>query len=207
MLAVPPRRRSCLASYNNTITDLRDEGDLVNVVSVAEDIAEQETVNCTSKVTEFDTTANVTFEGDPDNAPSNEELESLASSFVESYNSANALNSEICDSFFRVAVEAKIDHTDENSGRVRKLKTKGIYKYVLRIRGHCRGCQRNTRLFGGTTTGHRVLYDDVDKGSLNWDKSGSDDDVLFLSRGSASHPTRFHCQCYKWRMLLPCRRA
>ena len=84
-----------LLFFNDTITDLQAEGSLVNVVSVTKDLAELETVNCMSEVTEFETTANVTFRGDPDMEPSDAELESLATAFGESYNSANALNGEI----------------------------------------------------------------------------------------------------------------
>ena len=152
-----PTVEAFLSSYNNTITDLKDKGVLVNVVATTGAVAELVTVDCSADVSELSTVIDVTFEGDPDNEPSDAELEILAASFVESYNSVNALNGATCDPLFRVAVEAKIElvRADESSGR--KLQN-GNYNAKLNQKYKCRACKGNDRIYSqGTSRHHQVL--------------------------------------------------
>ena len=157
-----------LLSFNDTISDLQGEGNLMNIVSVTKNLTEQEPVNCTSEVTEFKTTTEVTFKGDPNIEPSDTELESLATSFVDSYNSANTLNGDLCDPVFRVAVDAELIDTYSGSRHHRKLESTGTYTYPIHIHGTCRGCQQNTRLFGGSVSGRRALCSNMNTEHPEW---------------------------------------
>jgi len=147
-----PSKNDFFTLYNATILNLQAEGSLDNVVAVGEDIFEQEAVPCTDEPTDFETIVNVAFEGDPNSEPSSAELKALTSSFVESYNAANALNGEVCDPFFRVANEAEVIGVGEMSaGRTRSLQ-QGHYK-KFKVQGSCHGCPKNTEIYGGDIAG------------------------------------------------------
>jgi hypothetical protein len=137
-----------LLSFNSTIQGLRSDGLLANIVGV-NSVAELEELECPSEESFFETSASITFEGDTGTEPSQSELEALASTFVDAYNEANLLNGETCDLLFRVASEASLIRTEASSeNRTRGLQSSQQYNYQVRVRGSCRGCGRNTRLFG-----------------------------------------------------------
>lgn len=129
-----------LASYNNTIAALVSNGDLVNVVGVNGDISELEEIDCVDEVTEFQTDIFVTFQADSE--PTISEQETLAASWVSSYNAANTLNSETCDELFHLAVQAELTLVEDNTRR--HLQSNGTYGYTAS--GNCRGCMRNPQL-------------------------------------------------------------
>jgi len=152
-----PSKSELFALYNATIFDLWAEGSLTNVVTVGDDIFEQETVNCTTdEPTGFETTVHVTFQGDRNKEPSSSELKTLVSSFVETYNSANAFNGEVCDLAFRVAEEAELTTVGDGDGLTRYLELDRAYKYDVKVRGSCRGCPKNSRIFGGDSVNRRT---------------------------------------------------
>jgi len=141
-----PSVAELVTAYNKTVTDFKATGELQNVAAVTDNFAELQEVYCSSEVNEFEKVISVTFEGDPitNTAPSDEELRVLESAFVDSYNSANALNTKICDLNFTVALEAELTHEDSGVGRERMLQT-GQYSYRKKARFSCHGsrCQEN----------------------------------------------------------------
>jgi len=152
-----PTKDDFITRYNDAITDLRSDGSLMNVVSLDRTIVEQEPVDCTSNITDFETTLYVTFNTSAD--PSGAELDALAASFVESYNQVNALNGKTCDKLFRVAIDAKISRATDNltNDQNRKLAS-GPYKAKVIQSGKCRGCKPGDRVTGGDISGRRTLH-------------------------------------------------
>jgi len=82
-----------VAAYNDTVTNFKATGDLQNVAAVTDNFAELKKVECSRMITEFMEVITVSFDGDPSDA----ELRVLESAIVDAYNSANALNTKICD--------------------------------------------------------------------------------------------------------------
>ena len=151
---LPPTENAFLLSYNLTIAELVSNGTLANVVGVNRNFAELEEVNCTSEVTEFEATASLTFAGDADTNIPASDVSFLEVACVDSYNEANALNSETCDELFRVVLEAELTPVEDSTSR--HLQSNGNFNYDLRVRGSCRGCGPNTRLFG-ESQGRKLL--------------------------------------------------
>jgi hypothetical protein len=143
--------------YNDTITELRSNGILMNVVSLDGTIVEQEPVECPSdKLTDFESVVDVTFNLTAE--PSDVELEALGRSFVESYNQANALNGETCDLTFRVvesAVASKADNATVNSQN-RELGNGAVYKLIFD--GKCRNCKPKSKSTCDDCSGRRALH-------------------------------------------------
>ena len=151
----PPTENEFILAFNATIADLVSVGSLVNVVGANENFSELEQVDCTDDVTEFEST-NVTlvFEGG-DTQTSESEWAALEEACVDAYNEANALNGNTCDLLFLVAVEAEFSAVNKSENRHRGLQSRQLL-YNLLLRGSCRGCQRNPRLFG-ESQGRRAL--------------------------------------------------
>lgn len=142
-----PTEEDFLLSFNATIARLLADRDLANVVGVNDNISELEQLDCPADQTDFETVVSASFNGDQDTEPSQAELTVLAAAFVDSYNEANGLNGNTCDLLFRVASEADLIIVDQES-RNRELQSNGLYNYLVRVRGSCRGCRRRARLFG-----------------------------------------------------------
>jgi len=146
-----PQKEDFASAYNANIADQRSGGSLVNVVSITS-VAELQPVNCTDEVTEFESDVFVYFLGNPDSRlpeiiPA-AEREALELALADTYNSVNTLNADIYDPFFRVVVEADLVSTKATFSRRRKLQRGAPrYLYRFRVRGRCRGCSRNPKLF------------------------------------------------------------
>ncbi len=188
-----PTIEEFLTSYKNEIAKLQADGRLVNVVDLDGTIAEQEPVECPSNdLIEFETVVYVTFNTTAE--PSDEELEALERSFVESYNQANPLNGETCDLSFRVVENAAISMTDGNFVNVRNRRLKG--KQSVYVSGSCRNFGERGPIAGdGCSNCPRALQSGipVQKERPEWNLG--DPGLLQVSRGLQDDDTDLN-QCY-----------
>jgi hypothetical protein len=109
------------------------------------------TIDCPSDSASFESDVVVGFAGYLDNA-TEDQLLALEQAFLESYNSANALSTEICDLSFRVVTNVTIVADGSLSRRLQQQvatnRTKIVtFKFRFRVTGSCRGCAKSTNLF------------------------------------------------------------
>ena len=134
----PPMEDEVIILYNEMITELWSNGSLINVLSINDNFSELEEVNCTSKVTEFEVSVSLSFQSGSN--PTAAELGALAAEFVDSYNEANACNSETYDALFWVAIKA--EHNSHS------LHSDDRYDYAAKICGNCCGCPLKSPIYG-----------------------------------------------------------
>lgn len=156
----PPTEEKFVASYNKIIKHLKADGKLENVVSVTDNFAEMEDIDCSDQV-EMDTQIRVSFQGG-DDPPSPSELYALQKAFEESYNEANNLNSETCDPLLRGVFTASfgkpifqnvtLDGSRRLNGNWIYNTTTGLYclpRFPSRCASHDKGGERR-ELFSDT---------------------------------------------------------
>jgi len=152
-----PAQEDFIVAYNDTVTSLVAAGILTNVVSITDNFAELEKVNCADEVTELESFGTITFQGDPNAPPSDDELRALETSCVEAYNAAGVLNSQTCDLLFVIARGVVFSpFADENVRRQERMLQSGEYKFNVELSRSCRGCNTNERIWG-ESQGRRTL--------------------------------------------------
>mmetsp|Transcript_27241 Transcript_27241/g.49256 ORF Transcript_27241/g.49256 Transcript_27241/m.49256 type:complete len:157 (+) Transcript_27241:801-1271(+) len=144
-----------------------------------------EPFECSSNnLTEFESVVYVSFNTTAE--PSDDELETLASSFVESNNQVNAFNGETCNLSFWLVESALVSKAENGpvNGENWKLGNGAnkLYKMFL-TDGRCKGCDRSSKATGDRISGRRILESGipVQKERSEWllDKAG----LLNRSRG------------------------
>ena len=153
-----PTRAEFAAVYNETVTNLVEEGEVEFVESVVE-VAETEQVECAEE-TEFITQLLIQFNGFPAMLDDTEE-EYINEVFVFSYNDVSEI---FCDDKFRklelVRVAQLLDANGDIIDRdnVPNPDANVPFTIVFETIGRCRGCEPNSKLFDdtGEATGRRL---------------------------------------------------
>ena len=105
---------------------------------------------CETELEDFETNVLVEFGGDPVEALDSE-ISALEDSFQSSFNGFG--DQEVCDPLFRIITEvtAEIIEDEVNDEEQRELQRRKRFNY--RVKGRCRGCSRDPRLFAQGVSG------------------------------------------------------
>ena len=123
-------------------------------------------INCAEQESVFETDVIVDFVGDP-NAVTPEQLSAFESGFADTYNNLNAFDPTTCDPLFREVTEVEVFSVAPTYNRRLAEDANPLFihpgffgqsclscsavqidfVYLIRVRGNCRGCARETDLF------------------------------------------------------------
>ena len=162
-----PTNEEFRVAYDADINILQEEG-LINSAFIESvvDVREVQQVGYCGATETFETTVYVDLFGNP-NTVTEGEIEALDIGFINTYES---LSASFCDPFFRSPIEVTID-TVTRRGRGRRY-LQSNFRYIYVVKGRCRGCTSNTRLFaqsvnrmltssvGGATQARRIQVQD-----------------------------------------------
>jgi hypothetical protein len=140
-----PTQEEFLNAYQATVARLSQDSilDAAFIESVV-DVREVEQVECGPPNT-FDTQVFVELSGKPE-LVTQVEIAALEQSFGNTF---KQLAANFCDPFFRTPVDVTID-TSPGRSRLLQSSTLSTFLYQYAVRVNCRGCERDTRLFGET---------------------------------------------------------
>jgi hypothetical protein len=152
-----PYAREFVAAYDATykaidIVNRRLQGNPIEQVIGAIEVSP---ISCEDPLEDFETSVFVEFGGDLESAVDSE-IFALEESFQTSYNGFG--EEVVCDPLFRVITEVKTEEVDEIDERYlteEERKVQGTKRFNYRVKGRCRGCRSNPRLFAQGSSGRR----------------------------------------------------
>ena len=138
------------AAYERNVKSMNHTEPLHFVENILE-VVELEEVKCVAELSQFESYIVLEFYGDVNNSTA-DQLAVLKQAFLESYNTANSLDTTTCDLQFRVVNEVDIAINGTASRRLianplSQNSTYARFTFRFTLRGTCRGCKRDSNLF------------------------------------------------------------
>lgn len=166
------------SAYEATIDILKEEnvvdGNFIQSIARVRQVRQVE--GTCGAIETFETQVNVELSGTPNVQA--DEIEALERGFINTYKDVSG---SFCDPLFRTPVEVTID-TMAGVGRLLQTTQQSSFTYQYTVKGQCRGCDGNSRLFGISV--RRLLHSSLGAAGTHHDQRFLLEDLCFCSLDS-----------------------